>query len=161
MSDQTTKAAHTPEHWDDQAALALNYARARPAADMKGFFAALRDSADFTKSRRHIPRGGPSEMGSFNNLRHPHMARGDYMFNGYAVVIDPRLRKEHVGDAVYSYRGHRFWQWLWPIIFRKSMPPSMERGRQLMRGPIYLAENKLFMTAETFQQLCAEGRSNG
>lgn len=40
---------HSAEHWDEQARFAVDYAMARPASDLKGFCAALRDSAEFQR----------------------------------------------------------------------------------------------------------------
>lgn len=36
-------------YWEEQAELAWQYANARPASDMKGFFAALRDREEFLR----------------------------------------------------------------------------------------------------------------
>lgn len=93
------------------------------------------------------------ELNSFNNLRHAHMARGEFMWGGYAVVIDPRLPREHIGDEVASFAGHRFWRWLWPIVFRRPFPPTMARGAAIMEGKIFMSQNKLFMTRDTFERL--------
>ena len=37
------------KYWESQAALALEYAKSRPASDTKGFCAALRDAAEFER----------------------------------------------------------------------------------------------------------------
>lgn len=39
----------TAKYWSEQALLALDYAHARPAADLKGFLSAVRDAAEFQR----------------------------------------------------------------------------------------------------------------
>jgi len=45
----TSKAKHTADHWLEQAALARDYDLKRPAYDLDGFFAALRDAEEFVR----------------------------------------------------------------------------------------------------------------
>lgn len=51
----TSTAKHTADHWLEQAALARDYALKRPASDLDGFFAALRDAEEF-ESRAAIAK---------------------------------------------------------------------------------------------------------
>lgn len=64
----------------------------------------------------------------------PHMLRGVQRptWNGYNITVDAHWPREYVGDEVYSYLGHPFWQWL----RRKTglgYGLSMERGPKIMR----------------------------
>lgn len=48
---------HELAHWNEQAAFALDYADARPASDMRGFFDAHRDRERFLKRAAEVAYG--------------------------------------------------------------------------------------------------------
>lgn len=56
--------------------------------------------------------------------------------------------RDYVGDEVYSYRWHPFWQWL-ARVTRRAAPLSMERGR-----PIY-HDKPMVMEKQTGRVYCS------
>lgn len=63
--------------------------------------------------------------------------------------------REHVGDEVYSYKGHRFWQWFFPTILRRPVPVTMERGRKIMRDrdPVLYQGRYLFCSLQQRREI--------
>jgi hypothetical protein len=89
---------------------------------------------------------------SFNWLSRPHQARGDFLFNGMAVVIDPRLPKEHIADELYYVYP------LWAPIYRwwhghNPAPAFFRQGKQIEQDVCYIAENKIFVSPAMAEQL--------
>lgn len=63
----------------------------------------------------------------------------------YFVVPEEFLPRQHIGDAVYPYRGHRFWRWLW-ACFGREFPTTLERGYPLYRASAIVMDGKMLIS---------------
>lgn len=90
---------------------------------------------------------------SFNNLNFPHMARGDFTWRGFAVVIDPRLQPIHLGDFIKPLMPHPLVQWLLRFFKQPVLPVMFVRAGRIEEEIIYEGQNKLFMSPRAWAQL--------
>lgn len=90
----------------------------------------------------------------FNDARWPHMARGDFMFNGFAVVIDPRLEPEYVGDEIKPLWPHPLYCWFMRL-FHRPVVPRFIPTRRIEHERILQSADKLFMSPRAWAQLKA------
>ena len=99
-------------------------------------------------SRRHAARN------SFNDFRKPHMARGDVMWGGMAVVISPNVPKEHIADELIPVQ----YDWLHCLIYkfftgRVSPPKRFRRGAKIEREQAFQMAAKLFISPAGWEEL--------
>lgn len=92
-------------------------------------------------------------LNSFNNFNFPHMARGDFMWNGYAVVISPNVPREHIGDEIKPIMPHRFVSWLERMLGNASYPVCFVPGPKIEQDNIYQTHDKLMMRPEMWERL--------
>lgn len=90
---------------------------------------------------------------SFNSLRFPHMARGDFMFNGYAVVVDPRILPEHIGDEIKPLMPHPMIQWFLRKLRRPVLTVMFVRAKPIEQHNAFESQGKLFMSPVMWKTL--------
>ncbi len=78
--------------------------------------------------------------------RHPHMARGHFMYGGMAVVIDDQVPRAYIGDHIRLFwPASRWLRWLFPLRF-------VPAGRYEV-DQVFKLSGKLFMTSRAWEEL--------
>lgn len=81
------------------------------------------------------------------------LAPGAPIFGGLNLMVDAHWPRDHVGDEVYSFRGHPFWQWLLRMV-GIGYGLSMERGRRIMRDQdMIVAGRNVYCSPRQFEEL--------
>jgi len=86
---------------------------------------------------------------SFRNWHLPHMARGDFTYNGHVIVKSYNLPKEHIADEIAPV------PWPWPIRLFVKRPRRFDRGAKVERDMIVMAAGKVFVSPATWEALRA------
>lgn len=74
-------------------------------------------------------------------------------YAGLEIVVSHHLPRTHIADAVYPYRWHRFWRWLFRAVGRPE-PLTMERGQAIYEdGPMLKMGNRVICSPRQFIEL--------
>lgn len=79
------------------------------------------------------------------------------MFGGMKILVSDHWPRNHVGHEVYSYYGHPLYQWAYRLVMRRPVPPTMERGRRIIRDedPVIYMGHTILCSPRQEQQLKA------
>jgi len=92
-------------------------------------------------------------LDSFNDYRKPHMARGDFMLGGMAVVISPNLPRKHVGDQVIPVMPSKPVQFLLRLLRRPIVAYRFRQGAKIEEEQAVQMQGKLFMSPAMWASL--------
>ncbi len=98
-------------------------------------------------------------LDNFNDYRKPHMARGDFMLGGMAVVISPNLPKHHIGDEVIPVMPSWPIRWLLRVLRRPIVAYRFRQGQKIEDERAFQMSGKLFMSPAMWARL--QARTNG
>ncbi|HVX91216.1 MAG TPA: hypothetical protein VHC20_06370 [Candidatus Paceibacterota bacterium] len=82
------------------------------------------------------------------------MARGQFMWSGYAVVVSPTVPQFHAGDELVPVWP--WWRLPYRLLFgRDPMPRRFKAGNPIMEEQAFQMAGKLFVSPKGWEQMRA------
>lgn len=98
-----------------------------------------------------------NRLDSFNDFRQPFMARGDFMFNGVAVVLSPNVPKVHAADEIIPVMPSAPIRLLRRLFGNDPTTPYRYRqGARIEHDQAFMMQGKLFISPGMWEQLKAK-----